>query len=189
MPDANSENEPVDVARLIEAVALRDRVAFASLFALFAPRVKTMLMRNGLDAGSADDIAQDCMLTVWRKAPLFDRAGASASGWIYTIARNLRIDALRKQQRGRRVATGLAQEPLAEQKSQADVLNASESQSQVRLALRSLSPDQLRVVTLSFFEDRPHSEIAECLGIPLGTVKSRLRLAMKFLRDRLDDPS
>ena len=187
MPEAKPENGPLDVARLIEAVARRDRVAFASLFTLFAPRLKSMLMRNGLDAVTAEDIAQDCMLIVWRKASAFDPAGASASGWIYTIARNLRIDALRRHQRGQRTATGLQQEPLPAQKSQTDLLDDFESQVRVRSALKSLSPDHLRVVTLSFFEDRPHPEIAEALGIPLGTVKSRLRLAMKRLRDLLDD--
>ena len=107
MPDAKLENGLVDVAGLIAAVARQDRTAFASLFALFAPRVKSMLMRNGLDAAAAEDIAQECLLTVWRKAPMFDPAGASGSGWIYTIARNLRIDALRRQQRGQKMASGL----------------------------------------------------------------------------------
>ena len=188
MPDAKLENGLVDVAGLIAAVARQDRTAFASLFALFAPRVKSMLMRNGLDAAAAEDIAQECLLTVWRKAPMFDPAGASGSGWIYTIARNLRIDALRRQQRGQKMASGLQLEPVAEEKSQADLLDTSQNGARVRMALTSLSPDQLRVVTLSFFEDRPHPEIAEALGIPLGTVKSRLRLAMNRLRDLLDNP-
>ena len=189
MPDAQPEDAAVNVAQLIGAVARQDRAAFATLFGLFAPRIKAMLMRNGLEAAAAEDIAQDCMLMVWRKAPMFDPGGASASGWIYTIARNLRIDSLRRQQRGLRTAAGLQQEPIADQKSQADVFDESEADGRVRVAMQSLNPDQLRVVRLSFFEDRPHPEIAVALGIPLGTVKSRLRLAMNRLRALLDDPT
>lgn len=189
MPDANPANGADTVAQLIVAVAQQDRAAYASLFGLFAPRVKAMLMRTGLDATAAEDIAQDCLLMVWRKAPMFNPAGASAPGWIYAIARNLRIDALRRQQRGQRLVTGMLREPSPDQKSQADVLADGDSDARVRMAMQALNPDQLRVVTLSFFEDRPHPEIAEALGIPLGTVKSRLRLAMNRLRDLLDDPS
>jgi RNA polymerase sigma-70 factor (ECF subfamily) len=87
-------------AILIEAIATRrDRAAFGKLFAYFAPRVKTFMRRSGLDEASADDLAQETLLTVWRKAHLFDGSAVGASAWIFTIARNLRIDALRRTRR------------------------------------------------------------------------------------------
>ena len=188
MPDVKPGAVPPDIAALIGAVARQDRCSFEILFGLFAPRIKSMLMRTGLDAATAEEIAQESLLTVWRKAHMFDPAGASASAWIYTIARNLRIDALRRLQRGVRTASSFQNEPVREIESPVDLLETSETDKRVRAAMVALSPDQLKVVTLSFFEDRPHPEIAAALGIPLGTVKSRLRLAMKRLRELLDDP-
>ena len=188
MPDVKPGAVAPDIAALIGAVARQDRRAFENLFGLFAPRIKSMLMRTGLDAATAEEIAQETLLTVWRKAYMFDPAGASASAWIYTIARNLRIDALRRLQRGVRTASSFQNEPVRESESPVDLLETSDADKRVRAAMVALSPDQLKVVTLSFFEDRPHPEIAAALGIPLGTVKSRLRLAMKRLRELLDDP-
>ena len=189
MPDAKTSDGLPDVAQLIGAVAKGDRAAFETLFGYFAPRIKSMLMRTGLDPASAEEIAQEGLLTVWRKAALFDPSGGGASAWIYTIARNLRIDALRRQQRSARTMTGLQREPHAEPPSPVILVANAQLEAKVRAAMTSLGADQRRVVTLSFFEDRPHPEIAKALGIPLGTVKSRLRLAMKHLRELLDDLS
>ena len=158
--------------------------AFTPLFNRFAPRVKSYLTRLGASAAAAEELAQETMLSVWRKAAQFDPARAGASTWIFTIARNLRIDALRKErpQPLEEDPTDVAPEPAADA-----VVFAAERDVRVRAALKVLSPEQAEVIELSFFTEAAHSEIAERLGLPLGTVKSRLRLAMTRLRSLLED--
>lgn len=177
----------LDPAGLIQVVAKHhERAAFVVLFEFYAPRIKTMLMRMGAAGEIAEDIAQETLLTIWRKAEYFDPSRASAAAWVYTIARNLRIDRLRREQRARLNAHYELIE--AEEPERPDAaLNGMEREQCVRAALKQLSHEQIRVVELSFFEGRPHGEIAELLGIPLGTVKSRLRLAMARLREALGD--
>lgn len=173
---------------LIEAVAMReDRAAFAALFEHFAPLVKTFMRRSGVTEASADELAQETLLTVWRKASLFDPSTAGAAAWIFTIARNLRIDAYR---RGRR--DGLSESSNVDAEFQVDDspgpesrVAAAQAETRVRAALAELSDDQRRVLELSFYEEKAHGEIARILRIPLGTVKSRSRLAMSRLRNLL----
>jgi RNA polymerase sigma-70 factor (ECF subfamily) len=177
---------------LIQAVAVhQDRTAFASLFEFFAPRIKAYMQRSGANEASAEELAQETMLMVWRKAALFDPASAGASAWIFTIARNLRIDAHRRTSRdGMTAVVDIELEFQVDERPQLDVLMAaSQSEQHVRSALTQLSPDQMRVVELSFYEDKAHAEIAQMLEIPLGTVKSRLRLAMNRLRHLLSELS
>jgi RNA polymerase sigma-70 factor (ECF subfamily) len=174
-----------DPAALILAIALKaDRGAFTALFNHFAPRVKSYLMRLGAPAVAAEELAQETLLTVWRKAGQYDPARAGASTWIFTIARNLRIDAIRRERPApaEEDPSDAAPEPLADA-----VMAATQRDERVRGALQSLSKEQAEIVQLSFFSDHPHSEIAERLGLPLGTVKSRLRLAMARLRGLLED--
>jgi RNA polymerase sigma-70 factor (ECF subfamily) len=166
-------------ALLIRVAAERDRSAFAALFTHFAPRVKAYLIRLGAPPGVAEELAQEALLSVWRKAHLFDPAKASAATWLFTIARNLRIDAIRREKRPELDPEDFMPEPEAD----ADAgLMLAENEGRLRLALRELPADQIQVVELSFFADKPHSQIADELGIPLGTVKSRLRLAMGRLK-------
>lgn len=175
------------MSALVEAIAARqDRAAFALLFKHFAPRLKSYLLRSGTVPGVADEIVQETMLTVWRKAAYFDRTKAGASAWILTIARNLRID---HQRRARLVyLPDAGNENEAAPDPDAETLAIErEREAQVRAALATLSQEQLTIVRLSFFADAPHSEIAKALGIPLGTVKSRIRLAMTRLRALLED--
>ncbi|MGE0564958.1 MAG: sigma-70 family RNA polymerase sigma factor [Pseudolabrys sp.] len=180
---------PGEPAQMIVAVAVRqDRTAFAALFAHYAPRIKAMLMRMGVDAGSAEDIAQDTMVAIWRKAALFDASRASASAWIFAIARNLRIDRLRRDNRARMHEIYELVEPEEPERPDS-ALAVAESGERVQAAMKHLSAEQLHVVTLSFFEGRSHGDIAARLGLPLGTVKSRLRLAMARLREHLGDLS
>lgn len=188
MGEEQKQYQRAELARLIGAVASRDRAAFVRLFEHFAPRVKTMMLRAGLSPQRAEEIAQDTMLAVWNKADLFDPAGAGPSAWVFTIARNLRIDSLRRDQRAQRLENELVEAPPAEEVLPDAALFSLQSEERVREALAQLSPEQLQIVQLSFFEDRSHGEIAERLGIPLGTVKSRLRLAMKHLRKLLEEP-
>ena len=184
----NAESEPDDnnQAALIAAVAQRgDRTAFATLFGYFAPRVKTYLQRRGCDASQAEELVQDVMLTVWRKAAQYDPLRATAAAWIFAIARNRWIDVLRRSR------LSLPPPDPSDQPTPAplaDALLVAEDRSQrLRAALHDLRPEQMESLRLAFFEDRSHSEIEQLLGIPLGTVKSRLRLAMSRLRAALGE--
>jgi RNA polymerase sigma-70 factor (ECF subfamily) len=176
-------NRPAEVAEmnalLGRVAAQQDRTAFAALFAHFAPRIKAYLLRLGAPSAVAEELAQEALLSVWRKAHLFDPAKASAATWLFTIARNLRIDAIRRERRPELDPEDFMPEPDAD----ADAgLMLAENEGRLRLALKELPADQIQVVELSFFADKPHSQIAVELGIPLGTVKSRLRLAMGRLK-------
>ena len=167
--------------RLIEAVALhRDREAFAELFCYLAPRLKAWLIKSGATPGAAEDFAQDAMLTVWRKADLFDARKARAATWIFTIARNRRLDMLRRDARPLPVPEIELAEQTVERPD--DIVALSQDAARVRDALSQLKPDQVEVLRLAFFMDSPHSEIARQLDLPLGTVKSRIRNAMIKLR-------
>jgi len=177
-------------AGLIEAVATRqDRAAFATLFEYFAPRIKAFMRRSGASDQSADELAQETLLAVWSKAKLFDPKSVGATAWIFTIARNLRIDVLRREKRtGMDFTVEIDSEFHVDEGPQPDAsLSMSQTESRVRKALTFLSEDQQRVIELSFFEEKAHADIAQTLRIPLGTVKSRLRLAMNRLRGLLGD--
>jgi RNA polymerase sigma-70 factor (ECF subfamily) len=186
----NLPSEPPDWAQSIAAVAEhRDKRAFAKLFEHFAPRVKTFMRLSGMSDGVAEDLAQETLLTVWRKAALFDPASTGPAAWIFTIARNLRIDALRRERRsGNHARSDIEAEFLMDESPRADaVVAARQLDIRVRAALAMLPEDQMRVVALSFHHDIAHADIADQLQIPLGTVKSRLRLAMNKLRAILED--
>jgi RNA polymerase sigma-70 factor, ECF subfamily len=178
---------PADHAAQIEAIAQRcDRAAFAALFAHFAPRIKAWMLRAGSTPTAAEELTQETMLAVWQKARLFDPARAGASTWVFTIARNLRIDALRRERHPSDLMPDPSEEP--DDPVQADlVLALSQQEVRIRAALGVLPPEQAEVIRKAFFEDKVHSEIEQELGIPLGTVKSRLRLAMARLRTALGD--
>lgn len=167
---------------LIVRVAAGDRDAFARLFEKFAPRVKSYLLRLGAPPAAAEDLAQDAMVALWRRAASFDPVKARATTWIYVIARNAWIDKLRRE----RVRLAYGDEFLGSEASTDeapdDAVSRGQDEDRVHAALDALSDEQREVVRLSFFEDRPHSEIAERLSLPLGTVKSRLRLALGKLK-------
>ncbi|BCG96742.1 RNA polymerase sigma factor [Mesorhizobium sp. 131-2-1] len=178
-----------EARRLLAAVAQgRDRAAFATLFGFYAPRLKAFMMRSGMAASTAEDIAQETMLLVWKKASYFDPARAGVSTWIFTIGRNVRIDRLRRESRPAAVASAFdpSDEPESPVSGEAAVM-AAEREERVRSAVALLSPEQADILRLSFFADKPQSEIASQLRIPLGTVKSRVRLALSRLRQILDD--
>jgi RNA polymerase sigma-70 factor (ECF subfamily) len=176
-----------EAADLIKAIAQRqDRAAFASLFRHFAPRVKSFVMRGGTDAESAQEIAQEALIMVWRKAASFDRDRASASTWIYTIARNKRIDLLRRTGRPP-IETEDWLTIFAPEGEDADKsVLAGQTYTRMKELIDGLSPEQLVVIRMAFFEDKTHTVIAEELALPLGTVKSRIRLALGRLRQALE---
>ena len=175
-----------DSALIVAIAAARDRAAFVTLFGRFAPRLKSWFRRAGGSEEQAEDLAQETMLLVWRKAGSFDPVRAGAATWIFTIARNQRIDAFRRGPRRPLDPSDPALLP-PEPDPPDQVLATTEREARLREALLALPPEQAEVVRLAFFDGRPHAEIEKALGIPLGTVKSRLRLAMNRLRARLDE--
>jgi RNA polymerase sigma-70 factor (ECF subfamily) len=174
-------------ADLMAAVADRqDRTAYSELFAYYAPRVKSYLMRLGADAALAEEIAQDVMVTVWRKAALFDRVQASVSTWIFRIARNRRIDVFRRAKRPDLDPEETMILPAGVEAPDARI-EAMETETRVRAAMQDLPEEQVNLLKLAFYEGLSHSEIAGKLDLPLGTVKSRIRLAFGKMKAKLDD--
>lgn len=178
-------------ADLIGRIAAHgDRDAFRLLFEHFAPRVKGLMLKAGASGEEAEEIAQDTLLAVWRKAAQFDPASAGAPAWIFTIARNLRIDAVRRSARAGVVVPDAELEYVADPaESQETQIARRDETARIAAAVALLSAEQSAAIRMSFVEDRPHSEIAEALRIPLGTVKSRIRLAMNRLKDLLEEPT
>lgn len=174
-------------SELLELVGRdRDREAFAELFQYFAPRVKAFLRKLSADDALAEEIAQDVMVTVWRKAEQYDREQACASTWIFRIARNRRIDAARRASRpsfDEHDPIFLPSAPIAPDAA----FDALETEDRVRAALTGLPPEQVHLLSLAFYEGLSHAEIAERTSIPLGTVKSRICLAFAKLRGKLAD--
>ena len=167
-------------ADLLSAVAARDRDAFVALFGRYAGRIKAFALRRGASPADADEIAQDVMVAVWRRADTFDPARASAAAWIYAIARNRRVDFARRAARPRPDPLDPFFRPDPEPDGFAAV-DTAEREVRLRDALAGLSAEQRRVVVASFFDGLSHGEIAVREGVPLGTVKSRIRLAFRHL--------
>jgi RNA polymerase sigma-70 factor (ECF subfamily) len=181
-PVAKAE-EGTDWAGLLIRVRDRqDKAAFAQLFRHFAPRVKGFLMKSGAGAALAEECAQDVMATLWQKAHLFDPARASVSTWVYTIARNKRIDALRKDRRAEPEELDWGPEP---EPDQAEVMEAQQDTERLGQALAQLPAKQRALIERAFYGELSHSEIAAETGLPLGTIKSRIRLALDKLRHHM----
>ena len=184
-----AENPASDASHftfLIEQIAQhRDREAFAELFAYYAPRVKGYLMRLGSSDGQAEEVTQEAMLAVWNKAHMFDAKKAAVSTWIFTIARNRRVDILRSQKYPELDANDPALIGDAPAQPDEEVIEAREGE-EVREALQKLPTEQKELVRLAFYNGWSHAKIAEQSNLPLGTVKSRLRLAFSRLQDALD---
>ena len=157
----------------------QDQKAFAELFGYFAPRVKAFLMKSGASPSMAEECTQEVMVTLWHKAHLFDPSRASVATWIFTIARNKRIDALRKQRRPEPedLQWGPESEPEA-----SDILVLQQEANLITQAMSALPSQQRDLIKKAYFGDLSHSEIAVETGLPLGTIKSRLRLALSKLR-------
>ncbi|MCO8143618.1 sigma-70 family RNA polymerase sigma factor [Rhodovulum tesquicola] len=169
--------------RLVERVRSdKDQAAFGELFAHFAPRVKAFLMKSGADSSLAEECAQEVMATVWHKAQLFDPERASVATWVFTIARNRRIDALRKQRRPEPedLTWGPEHEP-----DQSETIALQQESEQLGRALAALPESQRVLIERAYFGELSHSEIAAETGLPLGTIKSRIRLALERLRQEM----
>jgi RNA polymerase sigma-70 factor, ECF subfamily len=174
---------------LVLKIALQDEQAYLELFDACASRLKAYAIKSGSSASDAEDLLQECMLTVWNKAPQFKPASASAMTWMYTIIRNRRIDILRKEKPSQIQSFDLWPEEDIAQISSVELISShldDEVESDlnakmVRILIESLPEEQRQIIYKVYFEGKSHSEIALDLGLPLGTIKSRLRLAMKKL--------
>lgn len=162
----------------------RDRAAFARLFEHFGPRLKAMLLRGGLRDGRAEDVVQDVMLAVWDKAAQFDPHRADAAGWIYRIARNRHIDLIR---RNRATVDDVIELPDDDSPDAFQVLALEQEARALHKAVAGLSAEQRDLLQQAFFEDLPHARISALTGLPLGTIKSRIRLGMARIRRELSD--
>lgn len=161
----------------------RDKDCFSALFEYFAPRIKSFLMKGGTPPEQADELAQETMLTVWHKAPTYDPKQANASTWIFTIARNKRIDSLRKMHR-EIYETETAERLEDESPLPPENMIRNQETFTLAQALESLPEEQAELIRKSFFEDKSHAQIAKETNIPLGTIKSRIRLALQRLRQQ-----
>lgn len=173
-------------AKLVAIAASADMAAFEALFREFSPRIRAYLLKMTRDAQASEDLMQETMIAIWRKAGQFDPSRGHASAWIYTIARNIWIDAWRRQ---RRPAfdpddPALVADPEPDAPK---LMEDKESSAALHAALKHLPQEQVELIKLSFFEEASHSTIAERLGLPIGTVKSRIRLAFGRLRTALED--
>lgn len=181
----------VSTPETLEALAVkvatdRDRVAFKQLFAHFAPRIKSFILKQKVTDEVAEDLTQEVMVTVWQKAHLFDPKKARLSTWLFRIARNKFIDKVRRQKYIEVDVENHMQSMEASEKTDVPVIQLQD-QSRIVSALKILKPELQQVIELSFYQDMSHSQISAELGLPLGTVKSRIRIAFQKLRVELGE--
>ncbi|MGB1472901.1 MAG: sigma-70 family RNA polymerase sigma factor, partial [Candidatus Puniceispirillaceae bacterium] len=165
----------------------RDKAAFAALFEYFAPRIKSFLLRLGTDMSLCEEIAQEAMIMVWRRAETYNPSQSGASTWIFTIARNKRIDRLRRENRPLPDLADPAFAPDPVETGEKTIFRQQEEE-KIRHALKNLPDEQAKMIFSAYYEEKSHREIADESGVPLGTVKSRIRLALNRLRAHLDEP-
>jgi RNA polymerase sigma-70 factor, ECF subfamily len=172
-------------ALLARVAATRDRNAFATLFDHFAPRLKSFMMRKGVASELAEDLVQETMIAVWTKAGQYSPERGAASTWIFTIARNLRIDRLRRESSAFFIDIEGFDAPSEESHGDENITR-SQQDDHVAAALAQIPPEQRELLILSYVEDVTQVMIAQRLKLPLGTVKSRMRLAYRRLRKLLE---
>ena len=183
MTDAPTDKRLAWISQLNAIRDYKHRAAFGDLFSYFAPRVKSFLMKSGSAPEMAEECAQEVMATVWNKAHLFDGSKASVSTWIFTIARNKRIDMIRKQRRPEpeNLPWGPQDAPSA-----ADTLVMQQETEILGKAIADLPEKQRQLIESAYFSELTHAEIAAETGLPLGTIKSRIRLALDRLRHAMN---
>lgn len=191
LSDKRSSSAPDEVAsqmaeRMVLIAEHRDRDAFTQIFDFYAPRIKAYLMRTQCPSAVAEEVTQDVMITLWQKAHLFDPKKSSLSTWLFRIARNRRIDLIRRDKSSKIDSNDPTLFPISEELD-IESLDAKTRDNRIRIAIAALPVEQMRLIRLSFYEGQPHSQIAKQLDLPLGTVKSRIRLAFNRLRKELMD--
>lgn len=165
----------------------RSGEAFEQLFEEYGPRLRAYMMRNGADSATAEELAQETLMTVWRKASLYSASKGTPAAWIFTIARNLRIDRVRREVAWQELPDAQAEAIPSDEIAPDEAVGARQRQARVQEVLGQLPMLQRQIVALAFIDGLSHGEIAEKLSIPLGTVKSRMRLAYQKMRDALED--
>ncbi|MEM6461098.1 MAG: sigma-70 family RNA polymerase sigma factor [Pseudomonadota bacterium] len=184
-PDERPE-QSLHETLIADVASSKDRKAFEALFLIFGPKVKGMMLSSGASNDLAEDMMQEVMLTVWRKAALYSAGRGSVATWIFTIARNARIDRLRRQPVQPYVDVETVSIACEAPDAETRVIG-SQNEERVREALELLPEEQKTVIELAFLKFMPQSEIAAKLDLPIGTVKSRTRLAYKKLKEKLED--
>ena len=179
----NSESEKND-SLLVNIGESRDKVSFKKIYKYFSPRIKGYIMKLGAEESMAEEIVQETMTTIWRKSDTYDPKNAGASTWIFTIARNKRIDRLRKD--GKKLSNLIdpSLQPQSEKMPDENLID-KEIKAEFSLILKKISPDQAKIIKAAYYEGKTHKEISDEIKIPLGTVKSRVRLALKHIKDEL----
>jgi len=180
-------NEEINFNELLADIGrTQNKDSFIILFNHFAPRIKSFLIKAGLNSESADELAQETMLTIWHKSGNYDPKQSAASTWIFTIARNKRIDLLRKIGRNHITSFDDTHEATIQDEAPSphEITANTEEQNKLSAAIKKLPEDQLSLIKKSFFEFKSHATISQETGIPLGTVKSRIRLALEKLRQQ-----
>ena len=170
---------------LVNIAESQDIGSFKKIFDYFSPRLKSFLMKSGADEAIAEEIIQETMTIIWTKADYYDPKVASPSTWIYTIARNKKIDILRKSRKAILEDIETAVLPPVESKADENIEH-DQKFDMIAQYLDDLPEDQLNLLKMNFFEEKSHGEIAELTKIPLGTVKSRIRLALEKIRGKLE---
>jgi len=163
----------------------QDKSAFSSIFKYFAPRLKSFFIKLGCSDSQAEEIIQEVMIAVWTKSSTYDRAKSSVSTWIYTIAKNKRIDKIRKEKRHNTVESDDSLEIPVASKQEENLLS-TEVNEKIHHSLQFLPEEQAELLKLSYFYEKTHSDIARDLSLPLGTVKSRIRLALSKMKNLVE---
>ena len=175
----SQQERPQDWSLMLLALAeTKDKAIYIQLYRHFAPKIKAYIIRLGLVETTAEELMQETMLSVWRKADLYSASKAAASTWVFTLARNKSIDWMRKQKYPEYSLDAWHEEPDDEHNS-GEQLVVYDRMAKV---ISELPADQEQVIYMSFYEGRSHSDISDRLGIPLGSVKSRIRLASQKLK-------
>ena len=180
-----SPNEDDLSSYLQDIVDNQDKASFACIFKYFAPRLKSFFVKLGCSESQAEEIIQEVMIAVWTKAGTYDKSKSSVSTWIYTIAKNKRIDKIRKEKKHFTVDSDEGLE-IPTPSKQEDELHSSEISVKIADTLKFLPAEQAELLKLSYFYEKTHTDIANDLKLPLGTVKSRIRLALSKMKNLVE---
>lgn len=178
-------NEPMNWSADMDGVArLRDRSCFLRIYDHFMPRLGVYLRGLGAPQAVAEELAQECLLRLWLRAGEFDPAQGALSTWLYRIARNLHIDRLRRERSWMQVQAAVEEAAFCDRVERSSAEQYADH-ARLRQRINELTAIQARLVRMSYFEAKSHGEIAQTLGMPLGTVKSHLRRAFLQLQAKV----
>ena len=177
-----NKNEEIFARYMYEVAYQQDKQAFGEIFKYFAPRLKSYFIKAGAIESQAEEIIQEVMIAIWTKASSYDRKKSSVSTWIYTIARNKRIDKIRKEKRHYMQESDEGLEMPIPSTQEQDIFSVQLTK-KIENCLQSLPIEQAELLKLSYFYEKTRTDISKELKIPLGTVKSRIRLALNKMKN------